>query len=135
MDRLVWPVVSDMHRILSVLFSDIRDFTTISENQMPDELVESLNKYFEIMVDVIIENNGIVDKYIGDAIMAFFGAPVKREDDAYRSVMAGIEMWEALTDFNAWQYRHGRPSWRIGVGINYGVVTIGNIGSEKKMDA
>ncbi|MBN1686486.1 MAG: adenylate/guanylate cyclase domain-containing protein, partial [Spirochaetales bacterium] len=121
-------------RILAVLFSDIRSFTTISERMRPDELVESLNQYFTIMVDTIMGKNGIVDKYIGDAIMAFFGAPVRREDDAQQSVYAGLEMLETLSDFNRWQVQKGRPEFRIGIGINYGTVTVGNIGSEKKMD-
>ncbi len=122
------------NRVLSILFSDIRGFTTISEGMEPDVLVESLNKYFESMVDVITEHNGIVDKYIGDAIMAFFGAPVHHEDDALQSVLAGLDMIDKLEDFNTWQKKQGREEFKIGIGINYGVVTIGNIGSEKKMD-
>jgi len=78
--------------------------------------------------------HGIVDKFIGDAIMAFFGAPVKREEDAMNSVLSGIEMMEALVGFNQGQKKLGKPEFHIGVGINYGVVTVGNIGSEKKMD-
>ncbi|RPJ08461.1 MAG: HAMP domain-containing protein [Spirochaetaceae bacterium] len=126
-------LVGDM-RVLSILFSDIRDFTTISEKLSPDEIVNSLNRYFSIMVDVILNRNGIVDKYIGDAIMAFFGAPVKHEDDALQSVMAGIEMTEKVVDFNRTQVKLKKPEFKIGVGINYGFVTVGNIGTEKKMD-
>lgn len=122
------------NRVLSILFSDIRSFTTISEGLEPDILVESLNKYFESMVDVITEHNGIIDKYIGDAIMAFFGAPVRHKDDALQSVLAGLDMLDKLEDFNKWQIKQGRDEFKIGIGINYGVVTIGNIGSEKKMD-
>jgi len=122
------------NRVLAVLFSDIRSFTTISENMSPDVLVESLNGYFERMVDVILDKKGIVDKYIGDAIMAFFGAPVKSENDALLSVEAGLGMIKALEDFNLRQRGRGMPPFRIGIGINYGVVTVGNIGSEKKMD-
>jgi adenylate cyclase len=122
------------NRVLSVLFSDIRSFTTISEKMMPDDLVSSLNRYFTVMVDIIMARQGIVDKYIGDAIMAFFGAPVKHEDDALQSVMAGIEMGEALVRFNEEQKAAGKPPFNIGVGINYGVVTVGNIGTEKKMN-
>jgi adenylate cyclase len=121
-------------RILSILFSDIRDFTTISEKMMPDDLVNSLNRYFTVMVDIIMSHGGIVDKYIGDAIMAFFGAPIKHEDDAMQSVLAGLEMVEALEGFNKSQAAAGKPTFRTGVGINYGVVTVGNIGTEKKMD-
>jgi class 3 adenylate cyclase len=122
------------NRILSILFCDIRSFTSISEKLMPDDLVSNLNRYFSTMVDIIIARNGIVDKYIGDAIMALFGAPVKHEDDALQSVLAGIDMIEALDLFNADQERRGMPPFHVGVGINYGVVTVGNMGTEKKMD-
>jgi len=122
------------NRVISILFSDIRSFTSISEQMMPDALVNSLNDYFTVMVDIIMARGGIVDKYIGDAIMAFFGAPVRHEDDALQSVLAGIEMNEALEQFNDQQRKGGKPEFRIGVGINYGVVTVGNIGTDKKMD-
>lgn len=122
------------NRVMVILFSDIRSFTTISEGFMPDELVNALNKYFETMVDIIMSHNGIIDKYIGDAIMAFFGAPVKRKDDAAQAVAAAIEMQEALVIFNKEQINKGKPAFNTGIGINYGVVTVGNIGSEKKMD-
>lgn len=122
------------NRVVSVLFSDIRSFTSISEGMMPDDLVNSLNAYFSVMVDIIMNHNGVVDKYIGDAIMAFFGAPVKHEDDAVQSVMAGIQMSESLDDFNRKQVAAGKPEFHIGIGINYGIVTVGNIGTERKMD-
>lgn len=122
------------NRVLSILFTDIRGFTTISEGLEPDQLVESLNKYFESMVNVITEHNGVVDKYMGDAIMAFFGAPVSHDDDALQSVLSGLDMIEKLDDFNVWQVKQGREKFNIGIGINYGIVTIGNIGSDKKMD-
>ncbi len=122
------------NRVISILFSDIRGFTSISERMMPDDLVSSLNRYFGFMVDIILNRKGVVDKYIGDAIMAFFGAPVKHDDDALQSVLAGIEMGEALKNFNKHQREIEKPEFQIGVGINYGVVTVGNIGTEKKMD-
>jgi adenylate cyclase len=121
-------------RVLAVLFSDIRSFTTISEPLRPDQLVDLLNQYFSLMVDIVMQRNGIVDKYIGDAIMALFGAPVRHEDDALQSVLTGLQMLDDLRDFNRLQEEHGRMPWRIGIGINYGPVTVGNIGSEKKMD-
>jgi adenylate cyclase len=121
-------------RILAVLFSDVRGFTTIAERLRPDQMVESLNQYFGRMVDVIMGRGGIVDKYIGDAIMAFFGAPERHEDDALRSATAALEMLDALGDFNRWQASKSRPLFAIGIGINYGAVTVGNIGSERKMD-
>ncbi len=122
------------NRVLSVLFADIRSFTSISEKMAPDDLVNNLNRYFSVMVKIIEDRQGTIDKYIGDAIMAFFGAPVKHEDDALQSVLAGIEMNEALASFNANQAKLGKPEWRIGIGINYGVVTVGNIGTETKMN-
>jgi adenylate cyclase len=122
------------NRVLSVMFCDIRSFTSISEKMAPDDLVSNLNRYFSVMVKIIQDRQGTVDKYIGDAIMAFFGAPVKHEDDALQSVLAGIEMDEALASFNANQASLGKPEWRMGIGINYGVVTVGNIGTETKMN-
>jgi len=122
------------NRRLSILFSDIRSFTTISEGMAPDDLVNSLNRYFSGQVDIIYNRNGIVDKYIGDAIMAFWGAPEKHEDDALQSVLSGLEMIDALASFNENQRRLGKCEFHIGIGINYGEVTVGNIGSERKMD-
>ena len=123
-------------RNLSILFSDIRGFTTISEQfkNNPVDLVESLNRYFSDQVDIIMNRNGIVDKYIGDAIMAFWGAPVNHEDDALQSVLSGLDMIDVLENFNKNQKRLGKPEFQIGIGINYGLVTVGNIGSERKMD-
>ena len=122
------------NRILALLFSDVRGFTSIAESMRPDEMVESLNNYFARMVDIIMNRGGIVDKYMGDAIMAFFGAPLRREDDALQTVLAGLDMLDALSDFNAWQRARGRSPFQIGIGVNYGAVTVGNIGSERKMN-
>jgi class 3 adenylate cyclase len=122
------------NRKLSILFSDIRSFTTISEGMAPDDLVNSLNRYFSGQVDIIYNRKGIVDKYIGDAIMAFWGAPEKHEDDALQSVLSGLEMLDSLAGFNENQRKLGKCEFHIGIGINYGEVTVGNIGSERKMD-
>jgi class 3 adenylate cyclase/HAMP domain-containing protein len=122
------------NRELAILFSDIRSFTTISESLAPDDLVNSLNRYFSSQVDILMNQNGMVDKYIGDAIMAIWGAPVKHDDDALQSVLSGLDMIDALRGFNENQQKLGKPEFHIGVGINLGLVTVGNIGSEKKMD-
>jgi class 3 adenylate cyclase/HAMP domain-containing protein len=121
-------------RELAILFSDIRGFTTLSEGLSPSNLVESLNRYFSKMVEVIMQQQGVVDKYIGDAIMAFFGAPAPDEESCFHAVSAALDMLDALNEFNRTQKTQGRPVFKIGIGINYGDVTIGNIGSEKKMD-
>jgi class 3 adenylate cyclase/HAMP domain-containing protein len=127
-------MLTGANRELVILFSDIRSFTTISEGMNPGDLVNSLNRYFSGQVDVIMNRNGIVDKYIGDAIMAFWGAPRKRDDDALQSVLSALDMISALEGFNDQQRRLNKPEFRIGIGINYGEVTVGNIGSERKMD-
>jgi class 3 adenylate cyclase len=100
----------------------------------PGDLVNSLNRYFSGQVDAIMNRNGIVDKYIGDAIMAFWGAPTKRDDDALQPVLAALNMIAVLEGFNEQQRKLNKPEFRIGIGINYGEVTVGNIGSERKMD-
>ena len=121
-------------RFVSILFSDIRSFTTLSEMMRPDVVVDCLNRYFAVMVDTIMSRHGIVDKFMGDAIMALFGTPERREDAVQQSVYAGLDMLDALADFNRWQLERQLPGFRIGIGINYGTVTVGNIGSEKKLE-
>ena len=122
------------NRELAVMISDIRGFTAIAERMPPDRMVETLNRYFSPMVDVIMRRGGIVDKYMGDAIMAFFGSPVSRPDDAQQAVLSALDMLEALAEFNRQQAELGQPQFKVGTGINFGQVTVGNIGSEKKMN-
>jgi adenylate cyclase len=118
---------------ITVLFSDIRGFTTISETTPPGKIVEMLNIHFSHMADIILKHNGTIDKYIGDAIMAFWGAPVKDELHAEHAVRAGMEMIKELDAVNRELRSRGLDmEIRIGVGINTGEATIGEIGSEKK---
>ncbi|MDH4233555.1 MAG: adenylate/guanylate cyclase domain-containing protein [Gallionella sp.] len=118
---------------ITVLFSDIRGFTTMSETEQPEKIVEMLNVHFTVMADIILKHNGTIDKYIGDAIMAFWGAPVRTEDHAERAVLAGQEMLEGLKEVNRILKERGfGHEIKIGIGINTGIATIGNIGSEKK---
>ena len=121
---------------LCIMFSHITNFRDLTRNRniAPDELVQSLEPYFRAMVDTILGHDGMVDKYITDAVMAFFGAPVKRSDDAVRSVRAGIEMTEALWAFNARREGSGQMPFHVSVGINQGRVTVGTIGTEDKMN-
>jgi class 3 adenylate cyclase/HAMP domain-containing protein len=127
-------MLTGANRELSILFSDIRRFTTISEGMSPGELVNSLNRYFSGQVDVIMNRNGVVDKYIGDGIMAFWGAPRKHDDDARQSVLSALDMIEILDGFNEQQRHLGKSEFHIGIGINYGEVTVGNIGTDRKME-
>ncbi len=118
---------------LTVLFSDIRGFTTMSETTPPEKIVEMLNVHFSAMADIILKRKGTIDKYIGDAIMAFWGAPVKTNDHAEQAVLAAQEMLEALKQVNETLKERGfGTEVRIGIGINTGIATIGEIGSEKK---
>ncbi|MEB3229433.1 MAG: adenylate/guanylate cyclase domain-containing protein [Leptolyngbyaceae bacterium] len=119
---------------VSVLFSDIRSFTTISEEMEAEELVEMLNEYFERMVDAVFQNKGTLDKYIGDAIMAVFGSPLFLEDHAWKAVQTSIEMRHRLADFNIKRGDLGKRQISIGIGINSGDVISGNIGSTKRME-
>lgn len=118
---------------ITVLFSDIRGFTTMSEATSPEKIVEMLNVHFSHMADIILKRNGTIDKYIGDAIMAFWGAPVKMQDHAEQAVLAAREMIAAIADVNeALKSKGFEHEVKIGVGINTGIATIGEIGSEKK---
>jgi adenylate cyclase len=118
----------------TVLFSDIRSFTTISERLGAQETVSMLNDYFTIMVDIIFRYGGILDKYIGDAIMAVFGTPFSTGEDADRAVKTAVDMLKALSDFNTQRLRDSKEPVFIGVGINTDDVLVGNIGSLKRMD-
>ncbi len=118
----------------AVLFSDIRQFTTFSEKLGAQETVAMLNDYFTIMVDIIFDNNGILDKYIGDAMMAAFGIPFGNENDTDRSVTAAIQMMTALREFNCKREADNKDLIKIGIGINTDEVLAGNIGSLKRMD-
>ena len=121
-------------QIASVLFSDIRQFTTISEQLGARETVSMLNEYFTDMIEVIFSHKGILDKYIGDAIMALFGAPFPSEDDADNAVLVANEMMRVLRRFNEKRRQQGKAALDIGIGISTGEVVAGNIGSPKRMD-
>ncbi|GAB1352763.1 hypothetical protein MASR1M12_14940 [Erysipelotrichia bacterium] len=118
----------------TVLFSDIRGFTTLTEQLGPQGTVALLNEYFTLMVDCIQHESGMLDKFIGDAIMAAFGIPVAHEDDADRSVRASISMIETLNKWNLQRTADGRLPVNIGIGLNTDTVVSGNIGSNKRMD-
>jgi len=119
---------------LSVMFSDIRGFTSISEKLTPEELVHLLNEYLTAMTDVVFKYDGLLDKYIGDAIMAVFGAPLDQPDHALRACRTGIEMMSELRRLREKWAAEGRPDVNIGVGINTGDMVVGNMGSQMRFD-
>ena len=114
---------------LTVLFSDIRGFTTISEGLQPDQLAALMNEYLGAMTEVVRRQRGTLDKYIGDAIMAFWGAPMEDAEHPRHAVLAAIEMQAALHDLNKQLVSKGWPALKIGVGVNTGMMTVGDMGS------
>ncbi len=120
-------------RELTVLFSDIRGFTTMSEQLEPEALVELLNEYFGKMTDVIFQQDGTLDKYIGDAIMAVWGAPVPQSDHAVRACRAALGMVSGLEALVADWRQRGLPDLDIGIGINTGPMVVGNMGSARRL--
>ncbi|OGI05325.1 MAG: hypothetical protein A2104_01310 [Candidatus Melainabacteria bacterium GWF2_32_7] len=121
-------------RELSILFTDIRGFTNISEHSDPQEVVSMLNEYFTAMVEIIFNNKGTFDKFIGDAIMAFWNAPVEIKDHAFLAVKTAIDMTEKLQELREKWRSEGKEEIDIRIGINTAEVTVGNIGSDKIKD-
>jgi adenylate cyclase len=118
---------------LTVMFSDIRGFTSLSEGMTADELVRLLNEYLGEMTDVIFKNLGTLDKYIGDAIMAFWGSPYPQSDHALRACTCAIEMIQGLEKLNIRWQAEGRKEIAVGIGLNTGPVNVGNMGSAKRL--
>lgn len=121
-------------RAVTVMFTDIRGFTSMSEKMSPDEIASLMSEYFEEMVDIIFEFGGTLDKFIGDAIMALWGAPIAHPDDADKAVQAAIAMQKAVAELNEHWKKESRPTITVGIGINHGDVFAGNIGSHRRLE-
>ncbi|MBD0269779.1 MAG: adenylate/guanylate cyclase domain-containing protein, partial [Cyanobacteria bacterium Co-bin8] len=121
-------------REVTVLFSDIRGYTTLTENLEADKVVEMLNAYFETMVEAVFNFEGTLDKFIGDALMAVFGAPLPLKNHAWAAVQSALDMRQRLVRFNTERVLQNQPEIRIGIGISSGEVVSGNIGSQRKME-
>jgi adenylate cyclase len=121
-------------QVATVLFSDIRSFTTLSEQLEPKDLVSMLNRYFTVMGDPIIRYRGVLDKYIGDALMVHFGIFGETENSADNAVRAAIDMVRALMGFNEQQENRQEPQINIGIGVHTGELVAGNIGSPNRME-
>lgn len=146
LERFLSPEVAEMamanpdirlggvNQKVTVMFADIRGFTTLSETLDPTRVVEILNEYFTRVTDVIFDHGGMIDKYIGDAVMAVFGAPISKGNDAARAVETAVQMQRLMAEINRDAQARKWPELRIGIGINTGLVTAGNIGSPRRLD-
>jgi adenylate cyclase len=121
-------------RQVAVLFSDLRGFTPLSETMRPDAVAALLSEYFTEMVESVFKHGGTLDKFIGDAVMAQWGAPLGAPDDADQALSAALDMQQALERLNAKWRAEGRPALRAGIGMSYGEVFAGNIGSERRLE-
>ena len=136
-DRLVRGdenILGGTSAVVTLLFSDIRGFTTLTEQLGPQATVSMLNEYFTLMVDCIQREGGMLDKFIGDAIMAAFGLPQPADDDEDRAVRTAIAMIRSLNGWNSIRVADGKPPLDMGIGLNTDAVVVGNIGSPKRMD-
>lgn len=127
------PLTGEMREV-SVLFADVRGFTKFSESRGPEEVVATLNEYFTMVVDVIAAHEGVLDKFIGDGLMAVFGSPVAEPGHALRAVSAALEIEAALQGFNLRRAERGLAPVAVGIGVNSGPVVSGNLGSLKRME-
>jgi adenylate cyclase len=118
---------------ITMLFSDIRGFTTMSDGRPAQEIVNTLNEYFEVMVDVLFKYSGTLDKFVGDEIIGLFGAPIALEDAPFKAVACAIAMLQALEEFNRTRASENLSAIRIGIGINTGNVITGSIGSTRAL--
>ena len=132
------PILGGEELEITVMFSDIRNFTTLSEKLSPNEVVEMLNHYYGLICDLITSHGGMVDKFIGDAVMAIFGAPVGFPDHAEKSLKVALGMIEISQNFREWVKKRfpdrDIPEFKIGIGIHTGKALIGNIGSKQRME-
>ena len=121
-------------RVITMLMTDIRSFTTLSESMSPENLVEMLNRYFKVMIDAVVEFGGTLDKFVGDAIVVEYSAPIEQENHEARGVLTSLRMRESLAEYNVEQEARGQPTLKIGMGVNTGPAVVGNIGSEQKLE-
>lgn len=146
LERFLSPEVAEMvvanpdirlggvNQEVTVMFADIRGFTTMSEDMEPGRVVEILNEYFTRVTDVVFDNGGTLDKYIGDAVMAVFGAPISKGNDAAAAVNSAIQIQRLLVELNRDAAARQWPELRVGIGINTGIAIAGNIGSPRRLD-
>jgi adenylate cyclase len=128
------PWLEAMRREVTVLFVDIRGYTRYSEQTPPGVVIEMLNQFFGVATDAIIKNGGFINKFLGDAIMALFGAPAFQADHAYRAARAALDIQAGIEKFNEGQLQQGKDPIVVGIGINRGEVVAGTVGSAARME-
>lgn len=121
-------------QVVTVLFTDIISFTTLAEKMKPEELVPQLNEYFDLMAKIVIRNGGTLDKFEGDAVMAFYGAPIKSEDHAFKACKTAMEMRKVIKWLHDKWKKEGKPLFDFRVGISTGEAMVGNMGSSERFD-
>lgn len=119
-------------RKVTILMSDLRGFSSVCERLTPEQIVRMLNHYLGAMTDIILKNQGTINEFIGDAVLAIFGAPIAREDDARRAIACAVEMQKMMAKVNELNREEGLPSMKMGIGLHTGDVVVGNIGSEER---
>jgi len=127
-------LIENKRREVTILFADIRSFTTLSEKLPTEDVVAMLNEFFEIMVEIVFRNNGVLDKFVGDQLMAVFGLIATKNSAPVDAVAAAIEMQDAVKDLMQQHARQNQAVFEIGIGINTGSAIVGNVGSRNRMD-
>ncbi|MBK7582814.1 MAG: adenylate/guanylate cyclase domain-containing protein [Myxococcales bacterium] len=131
-ERAVTP--DSERRKVTLLFADIRGFTSLSENMRPEDVVALLNEYFERMIEVIFRNHGTLDKFLGDGLMVIFGAPEHDDHQEENAIRAALEMQAEMRALSAAWQELGRKEVRIGIGIHSGYAVVGSVGSQRRME-
>ncbi|MBI5210090.1 MAG: HAMP domain-containing protein [Elusimicrobia bacterium] len=134
MEMPLAELLAGERRRVTVLFTDVRSFTGMAEKMRPEEVLQILNDHFSILIDALFDFEGTLDKFLGDGLMAIFGAPITHPNDAERAVRAGLRMLARIEGFNLRQRSAGKPELRIGIGVNTGTAVAGNIGSDKRKE-
>lgn len=129
-----YEVIKGERRNVTVLFTDLRQFTPLAETMRAEDVLDLLNEHFTLLIDVLFEYDGTLDKFTGDGLMAMFGNPVMHTNDPERAVRAALDMQERMRQFNVLREEQGLPPLRIGIGINSGTVVAGGIGSNRRME-
>jgi adenylate cyclase len=127
-------VLTGERREVTVLFCDVRNFTSISERLAPEEVVSLLNAFYTLMIDTTFKHDGTLDKFLGDGVMAVFGAPIYHPDHALRAVRTALAMQAGMRELSARRAAEGKPALAVGIGVNAGTVVAGNVGTETRME-